>query len=488
MHEQQDGPRRPGRAKAAVVSALAGMLVALFAATDVTSAATFEVTKRGDPPAGPCTPADCSLREAVIAANDNLVGGDTISLPSSATYNLSIPISMAEPQSGDLDVSNDSVAVVHQGEGRATIDANGLDRVFDVGAGAPLTLRHIAVTGGDPFGSSAYGGGIRSLARLVLVNSLVNGNVAGGCGGGIHVQDGAALVLRHTRVANNRSAGNAGGISASCLGNAGPVTIEDSTISGNRSDLDATGNGYGGGIYLQTTGGVQSAIERTTFTGNSSGPGGTGGSDGGGIYTDLGRLRVTASTIDANRAGDGGGGIYVDGTSPFTMSNSTVWANRANDNGGGIALVGGDASLNAVTVARNRGNADGDLSEAGGGLYDGTGLFAVKNSLIALNTLTALTPGDPPVKNDCSSVDPFQSRGHNLLSTRFLCQGFDQPGDFARADPKIGALSANGGPTETVPLGPNSPAISRADPDTAPVQDQRGHKRDARPDIGAFER
>lgn len=491
MPEHQEATRRAARrcskTRGTLASAVAGVLVALFAAPDFAGAETFEVTSLGDPNPGACTQADCSLREAVIAASDNLVGGDTIVLPSRARYNLTLPISMAEAQSGDLDVSNDSVTVVHPGKGRATIDANGIDRVFDVATGAPLTLRNVVVTGGKPMSIPAYGGGIQSRARLLLVNSAVSSNTATDCGGGIHVQDGAPLVLRRSRVTNNRSAGNAGGISASCLGNAGPVSIEDSTIAGNRSDVDATGNGYGGGIYLQTNTGVQSEMERSTFTDNRTGPGGTGGSDGGGIYTDLGRLSIRGSTINANRAGDVGGGIYVDGTVPFAMVNSTVAANRANDNGGGIAVVSGSASINAVTVVHNRGNADGDLSEAGGGLYDDTGTFAVKNSLIAVNTLTALTPGDPPVKNDCSSVDPFQSQGHNLLSTRFLCQGFNQPGDFARGDPRIGLLGDYGGPTQTVPLRADSPAIGKADDNTAPAKDQRGHKRDARPDIGAFE-
>lgn len=141
-----------------------------------------------------------------------------------------------------------------------------------------------------------------------------------------------------------------------------------------------------------------------------------------------------------------------------------------------------------MTVVRNRGNADGDLSEAGGGLYDGDGTFEVENSLIALNTLTALTPGDPSVKNDCSSVDLIQSAGHNLLSARFLCDGFDQPGDVGQRNPRIGGLANHGGPTQTVPLLRGSRALDGAKRATAPARDQRGHRRDRRPDIGAFER
>ena len=45
---------------------------------------TFNVTKTADTNDGACTPTDCSLREAVIAANVN-AGKDTINIPA-GTY------------------------------------------------------------------------------------------------------------------------------------------------------------------------------------------------------------------------------------------------------------------------------------------------------------------------------------------------------------------------------------------------------------------
>jgi hypothetical protein len=146
-------------------------------------------------------------------------------------------------------------------------------------------------------------------------------------------------------------------------------------------------------------------------------------------------------------------------------------------------------ALNAVTVARNLGNDDGLLSEAGGGLFAGDFLdfFRVRNSLIALNHVGGLM-GDPPVDNDCSNSDPFESQGHNLLSTDFLCDGFDAQGDIVRAKPRIGRLAKNGGPTQTIALKRRSPAIGKASKQTSPGRDQRGRKRDSKPDIGAFER
>ena len=83
----------------------------------------------------------------------------------------------------------------------------------------------------------------------------------------------------------------------------------------------------------------------------------------------------------------------------------------------------------------------------------------------------------------------FTSKGHNLVTVISAgCVGFTGPGDFSVADPKIGQLANNGGPTKTIALRKGSPAIGKAGKATAEKFDQRGVKRDDHPDIGAFER
>jgi hypothetical protein len=91
------------------------------------------------------------------------------------------------------------------------------------------------------------------------------------------------------------------------------------------------------------------------------------------------------------------------------------------------------------------------------------------------------------VANDCEG-ETFTSLGNNLLSTKLECDGFTQPTDLERANPKIGTLKNNGGPTKTVELKRGSAAIGKAHKPSAPNRDQRGGKRDNQPDIGAFER
>ena len=471
--------------KRGTAPAAAGAVLACLALTASADANTYEVTKRGDPtPDGFCSPADCSLREAVLEANSLLGPPDKIVLPSRRPYNLSIAGDDDMGFLGDLDVTNDPVRIVHPGTGRATIDAHSVGRVFDIFSAA--TIEKVVITGG----AGDYGGGIRAGGRLTLIRSVVSDNSATACGGGIHTQDGAPLKLVRTSVLENEAGTQGGGVSASCFGGGGPLTMTASTVARNRSDLDGPGGGggYGGGMYLQTSDDT-STIKNSTFSRNRGGTQNNANS-GGGLYTDTGALHISGSTFSRNRTGGPGGGIVVEGTEPFTMVNSTVADNRTASTGGGIHVQSSeDVRLNAVTIARNHGNTDGLLSEAGGGIFANENTSVrVRNSLLALNTLGALTVGDPPAKNDCSSGDPFISQGHNLLSTEFLCDGFDEPSDLVRARPKIGRLDRNGGPTETIALKRRSPAIGNAHKPSAPGKDQRGRKRDKHPDIGAFER
>jgi hypothetical protein len=88
---------------------------------------------------------------------------------------------------------------------------------------------------------------------------------------------------------------------------------------------------------------------------------------------------------------------------------------------------------------------------------------------------------------DAGAGPAFRSPGHNLLTSSRGCAGIDGPSDLMHARPVIHQLGDNGGPTQTIAVSANSPAIGKASPRTAPALDQRGLRRDRHPDIGAFE-
>ncbi|CAN5393008.1 hypothetical protein BH10ACT11_BH10ACT11_04660 [soil metagenome] len=476
-------------------------LCALFAFVSSASAKTFVVTKKSDPNPGQCKSKDCSLREAVIAANDHN-GKDTVSLPSkSGAYKLTreppAESNENESKNGDLDLTG-KTTVKHSGKGRATVDANGIDRAFDVQPGARSSFKKLVITGGkavgpDPSmprpagargpGSSMFpaeGGGIRNAATISVSSSVISKNRSLSFGGGIGVVGGAGLKLSGSTVTKNTAPGrDGGGIDA----DTGKVTIKRSKLTNNKS------GGSGGAMYFNSQ--QTSTIEDSTISGNKA------SSLGGGLYLTNGQtftaLKVDGTTISGNRASSNGGGIFVS-SNALSMTDSTVANNRAAGGGGGISVSasmrarahrgGGEASarLNAVTVVGNKsGSASPVLQLLGGGLQNlgAPSAFVVANSLIALNF-------SGTARNDCAGQ--FASAGHNLRGVEPACNGFDGPGDLVKPNPKIGSLKSNGGPTKTIALQSGSPAIGKASKQSAPKRDQRGHKRDSKPDIGAFER
>lgn len=450
--------------------ALALSAVASLALTAPAWGDTFEVTRTGDPAPGNCTPNDCSLREAVLAANNDSPGPDRVVLPNrKRRYELTIP--NADPMAaedggleGDLDVTNGALTIVHNGKGLATVDANGHDRVID--AFARLTVRQIKLTGGNADANSSDGGAIRSGDfRLVLIGSRLidnRGNDAGALqiGGSVRIVDSAVI--------RNKSSDDAGGMRLNSDGGP-PNAIIRSRFIGNIGDDD-------GGAIDYSQGGGTLLIDRSTFAGNRVLTAGGGAID----MTNTDIVRIRNSTFSGNEAaGDGGAIRNTAGT--LNIVNSTFSRNRADDSGGGIyADNSTTVSLNAVTVVRNVADADNTKTGSAGGLSGFMSTFTVANSLIALND--QLSPGI----EDCYGT--FDSLGGNLISDETGCDGFDHPSDMVRSNPKIGQLAANGGPTKTVGLKRGSPAIGNARKTLAPKRDQRGRRRDSKPDLGAFER
>lgn len=257
------------------------LLGALALVPTVAAAAVFFPTKTADGADGQCD-ADCSLREAVIAANA-VAGGDVIILDDE-TYALARAGAGEDfAATGDLDVREDLI-VLGVAADRTTISGGRLDRVFDVLAGARLELHDVSLREGE---ASDDGGAIRNAGELDLRRSTISHNFAADDGGGI--ASSGSLQLSDSTVTSNSAAGEGGGIAAG-----GFATLTNVTISGNLA------TGFGGGLF---------------FEGDADAP-------------------IVHATIANNAAGQRGGGIY--GTSlPFqashapTLRNSIVAANSA---------------------------------------------------------------------------------------------------------------------------------------------------------------
>src|SRR5262249_10477657 len=201
----------------------------------------------------------CSLREAVSAAQSAIdgrgcvasgayTGNDTIQL-NPGTYTLTILASGADDLStGDLDFST-QLTVDGLPGGAVTIDGFGADRIFACHSGS-LSLHGLTLQGGltyDPSpGSSQFGGAIlASGCPLTVTDSTLTGNVADG--GGAAIGGTGAISLTNVTISNNQSE-ESGGTAIWVLGG-GSLALDHVTITDNHSL--ATGPG---GVLVSLSG------------------------------------------------------------------------------------------------------------------------------------------------------------------------------------------------------------------------------------------
>ena len=400
----------------------------------------------------------CTLRAAVQEV-DAGPGGDTIRLQPNTTYRLTQPDGQNPLYYGNLDIT-ESVTLLGAGPESTIIDGNGAvtgERVFDILTGT-VTISGVTIQNGK---AQNVGGDILNDGLLTLLNSRVLSGTVDGL--------------------NDWGGGIASG---------GALTVTGSLVSGNQTGAH---NSYGGGLMNYSIG-LLTVID-STVSNNLTVPNGSAGGLGGGIS---GQVRVVNSTISGN-TGASGGGLYATGNS--VILNSTISGNHATAAGGGLYLHGGGLSLYNVTVADNLANSDSSGSGDGGGVAVEIGTFNFLNSILDDNNQIVSTGGPFPFLYRDNCAGTVNALGFDLLGDN------DNPvthctvsGTPSSADPLLGPLQANGGPTLTMALLPGSPAIDAGNPGGcdddlgAPItSDQRGAPRPAnltgatRCDIGAYE-
>jgi CSLREA domain-containing protein len=228
-------------------------LAAVFCLVSImASGETLTVTKTSDDPVNGCD-SDCSLREAVIAANAT-VEHDTILVPA-GTYVLSLVGADEDAAAtGDLDLIED-VSIVGNPTGGTVIDGNLSDRLVHLN-GATVELADLVLirgsTTGDWYGAGgilvesgaltmtrsvlsdcscdAHGGGIFSLGTVNIDQSAIVGNT-GFRGGGIYHAGIDLTIVNSTVTGNTATDQGSGGISTDGLALA--ASIESSTITNN---------------------------------------------------------------------------------------------------------------------------------------------------------------------------------------------------------------------------------------------------------------
>jgi len=351
------------------------------------------------------------------------------------------------PDEGD-DTADGGGAIYRDG-GSLTV----IDSVFENNH-APATGQDVAggaiygfgggetVISGSTFtsNSASDGGAVGSLnGDLTIVNSTFIDNAAtgtdgnpgnGGCGGALYLDGGdETTTLCGVVIADNTAGAIAGGVFRVSNSDDGTFTMERSSVLRNR--VTPTADGNAGGMYLQGL-----------------------------------ALTVTDSTIASNEAFYNGG-LWISGREA-NLTNVTIAENTAfGSNGGGLWLsYEPTGTMLNCTVANNHSTAEGMIA----GAIFGAGLV-FKNTIVSGNT-AMYTPG-------CDAT--HDSAGGNLQwPGGALCT--DSP---TIADPELGALDDNGGPTET--MVPSSTSPVRGLGTECPPTDQRGEPRGDPCTAGAVE-
>lgn len=398
--------------KQAQLGTISSLLVILFLSLGTAHANDITVTTAQD--ANPSlVDGECSLKEAIEAANTNLAvdscaagsgsGSDTIDffIPTPAVITLVRPISVSE-----------SLTINGLGPDNLTVDADSFGRHFNIlNESTIFNVSHLRLING-----AAGSGGSISMQRtqfLTIDNVHFIDNVTTGGGGAIYCSnefesgETTEINIRRSLFIGNTATGvQSGGAVRAGIGSV--LTVSDSTFFDNHASYI---NGNGGAISVQSfpSNPSTATIQRSTFNGNSA-------NDSGGaiVSSSNATLTIEYSTIVGNTAGadldDSGsaGGISISGASATLTLLSSIVANNTDVATGtvrpDIFMSGGSITSNGYNLIGDNTGETSDIPagspNANNDLVGTTG--AVLNPLllaIADNGGPALTMAapDPPM-------------------------------------------------------------------------------------------
>ncbi|HST19731.1 MAG TPA: LamG domain-containing protein [Blastocatellia bacterium] len=418
-------------------------VIILVSGATSSSAATLTVSSTADVFHGVCSGGNCTIKDAVFAAETNADPSNTIVLQNCTVYTVTSPFNASI---NAFPLITKSLTIIGNG---ATIQRAGATqfRFFETNITGSLTVQNLSfINGAAPIN----GGG-----AILNVQGTLNAN--------------NCIFLNNTMVTTGNP--SPGGAIYNVMGN---VSIDRCTF---RSNTAPMGGGFGSdGIGGASPGiSISVTITRSSFIANSAlhVPSGSGG-DGGGIFI---RGSTTAlirdTTVSGNSATRGGGIAATFTVKPFPVEfrNLTVVSNNAGLEGGGI------------------------FSSFCGGLN-----CALPHAPDVANCIVANNTAAPGQGQNYSANNGFKSSGHNLLGPGCCVFGIDPDNGNTSPNPSdiflggtlpLGPLTSNGNAGgEYHPLPNGSVAINGGDPGFSSGNDQLELPRVGLPgvcDIGAVE-
>ena len=337
-------------------------------------------------------PGQCSLREAVLAANSDpqpsIISFDPQVFATQQTITLS---------EGVMAITSPTV-ITGPGQELLTVDATLASQHFliddgDDSSNVDVALSGLRLVNGSNISFGKPGGAIQARENLALDAMTLSGNSAHAEGGGLYFRppQPAVLTVSDSTFSQNRVFEEGGGLYARTVSGSS-ISITGSLFDRNQS-MKPTGRSIAAGLYFELDG-TTLHISDTTISGNSTTSvsaaraGGmslrtTGGS------TELVRLQVldNISGIDfpGGQARGSGGGLHLDlRQSTLSLRDSTISGNVASGSsdggkhGGGVVLELSDSTVD-ISATEISNNSAADLA---GGLY----AYAYQSSITVTNS------------------------------------------------------------------------------------------------------
>jgi hypothetical protein len=451
QRKKREKRRRHVRTRRRMIAGAGLGVTAALGAGSTAHAANFTVNSTAEPGDGTCdpSPGQCTLRDALddAAANNNAPTVDNILFDSSVTGTITL-------NGTQLPTIDEPLYIDGPGANALTVSGNDASRILSMNTpdGTDVTVSGLTLTGGRASGvPGGIGGAIYTVtADLTIRDSTISGNSASGqLAGGAGVVSKYSTTIRDSTISNNVAQAvkydDTAVAFAAGLTSGSATTIEGSTISGNEAsatvapgpDPDpATAFSLGGGLAVSSL-----TMERSTISGNDA----------------------SANAVSPDSSVAYAGGVYASDSA--TIASSTIAGNSAGgelSSGGGVVTNDADTDpVLANTIVAN------NSADTGPDLFGPNDTFQAAFSLIA-------NPGGASINATVADSN------------------------ITGADPQLGPLADNGGPTQTRALPESSPAVDQgSSPDAA---DQRGLLRPVNhsapdstaagancADIGAFE-
>lgn len=337
---------------------------------------------------------DCTLREAIFAANTDLAsgatGGECLAGDGADTITFDVAGTIALSAGNELPAIIQPLTIDGAASGGIEIDGGSLVSIGFCICGPSVTIRNLAVKGvtGDAIA-------VNGSATLSNVQVLANGR-------GISVAAGSTLSVTDSSINANSTVTGAG----ITLNEGSTGTFLRTTIANNTAVVE------GGGIRMV---GATVTLDRSTIIGNNA-------TDGAGIYmespTGTSTLKVYNSTIVNNTASDEGAGVFRQGN--IDIRNSTIARNTATTSGGGVETDGIGWTLQLKNSAILGNTANGSASDWANGI---TGELAANSvsSLVGLAGKTLADYFDPVTPAD--NGGPTKTLKPKLVSGNALIDG-----------------------------------------------------------------